>query len=243
MKVSNILSILDQIAPFELQEKWDNSGLLIGSLEDEFEKIYLSLDISSDLVKQAKPNSLFITHHPLIFDGLKSLNPLKYPSNIIYEMIKKDIKLISLHTNADKAFLNRYVVEKVLGYEITESEEFVCYFEPNKSFKEFYHEISNKLSLDIPQAIKCHDSVKKAALCTGSGASLLSSVKADCFLTGDIKYHSAFEAKENNLSMIDIGHYQSEIFFAKSLSELLKDKGINAIISNCENPFTTIKGN
>ena len=242
MKVSNILSILDEIAPFDLQEKWDNSGLLVGNKDDEFENIYISLDLDSSLIKSAKENSLFITHHPLIFDGLRSLDPKSYPSNIIYEMIKKNIKLISMHTNADKAFLNRYVVEEVLGFKVTKSEDFVCYFEPNQSFEEFVIMIADKLSLNSPHIVKTKDFIKTAAICTGSGASLLNTIEAECFLTGDIKYHSALEAKENGISMIDIMHYQSEIFFAKSLSILLKDKGINAIIANSSNPFTTIKG-
>ena len=240
MKISEIFSILNKIAPFELQEKWDNSGVLVGSSHDEFEKIYLSLDIESKLIDEAEGNSLFITHHPLIFDGLKSLDPNLYPSNLIYKMIKKDIKLISIHTNADKSFLNRYVVEKVLGYKVDECEEFLCNFRVEKSFDEFYHEVSQKLSIKTPRAVKSNDFVKTASICTGSGASLLPQIKTDCFLTGDIKYHSALEAKENKLSLIDIEHYQSEQFFAKSLEELLKDKGINAIIAHSSNPFTTI---
>ena len=71
MKISEIYAILDEIAPFCDQESWDNSGLILGDFKSECERIYLSLDLDSALVENAKPNSLFITHHPLIFKGLK----------------------------------------------------------------------------------------------------------------------------------------------------------------------------
>ena len=69
MKISEIYAILDSIAPFDLQESWDNSGLIIGSMSDEFDSIALSLDLDSSLIARAKPRTLFITHHPLIFKG------------------------------------------------------------------------------------------------------------------------------------------------------------------------------
>ena len=95
MKIAEIYKILDEIAPFEAQESWDNSGLLLGNMDDEFDKIYASIDLDSNLIQKIEKNSLVITHHPLIFKGLKSLNPSVYPSNLIYEIIKKDIKIIS----------------------------------------------------------------------------------------------------------------------------------------------------
>jgi len=66
------------------------------------------------------------------------------------------------------------------------------------------------------------------------------SVKADCFLTGDIKYHDAMEAKSIKLSLIDIGHYESEHYFAQILQKHLKNLGLKVIIASSENPFTYI---
>lgn len=238
MKICDIYEILDEIAPFEFQESWDNSGLIVGSFDDEFSKVYLSLDIDSELVKLMEDNSLLITHHPLIFKGLKQLNFDKYPSNIIKELIKKDIKLISMHTNYDKAHLNRYVAEEILGFEVIECEEFVCYFEVNDIFTNFAKLIKERLKLPVLKTVKGKDFIKKAALTTGSGAELIGSIKADCFLTGDIKYHQAYEAMENGLSMIEINHFESEIYFADSLSKNLKNFDIQAIIANSKNPFT-----
>jgi len=74
-------------------------------------------------------------------------------------------------------------------------------------------------------------------LTTGSGASLMDEIEADCFLTGDIKYHDAMKALSQNLMMVDIRHYESEHFFAEVLHEELKILGILAIITKSKNPF------
>ena len=72
LKIKDIYEFLNSISPFELQEKWDNSGLLVGNMSDSFESLYLSMDLDLDLVKNLKPNSLVITHHPLIFSSIRT---------------------------------------------------------------------------------------------------------------------------------------------------------------------------
>ena len=238
MKIAEIYEILDSIAPFELQEEWDNSGIIIGAKSSEFDKVYLSLDVDSELLDKIEENSLLITHHPLIFRGVKKIDFDSYPTNLVQKMVKKDIKLISLHTNYDKAKLNRFVAEDILGYKVIECDEFICYFEVEDKFTNFYQDITKRLKLPCLKIVESKDFIKTAALTTGSGAELISKVKADCFLTGDIKYHQAYEAKENGLSLIEIGHFESEIFFAESLSKNLKNFDIQAIIANSKNPFT-----
>ena len=63
-------------------------------------------------------------------------------------------------------------------------------------------------------------------------------IEADCFLTGDIKYHDAMEAKALGLSMMDIGHYESERYFGEVLAQHLEKLGLSVIISPSKNPFT-----
>ena len=240
MKIAEIYQILDEVAPFEAQESWDNSGLLLGNMDDEFDKIYASIDLDSNLIQKIEKNSLIITHHPLIFKSLKSLNPSVYPSNLIYEIIKKDIKLISMHTNFDKFVLNKFVASEILGYEITEIRDFLVFFEVNKSFDEFAKEIKQKLKISNLRVVKAGEFIKTATLCTGSGADLLGSFKSDCFLTGDIKYHSALESLENKISLIDINHFESEAYFGQSLAKNLQKYNLNIIITNSINPFLYI---
>lgn len=240
MKIAEIYQILDEVAPFEVQESWDNSGLLLGNMDDEFDKIYASIDLDSNLIQKIEKNSLIITHHPLIFKGLKSLNPSIYPSNLIYEIIKKDIKLISMHTNFDKFVLNQFVASEILGYKITEIRDFLVFFEVNKIFDEFAKEIKQKLKISNLRVVKASEFIKIATLCTGSGADLLGSFKSDCFLTGDLKYHSALESLENRISLIDINHFESEAYFGQSLAKNLQKYNLNIIITNSINPFLYI---
>ena len=64
MKLKKIIDILDELSPFELQDEWDNSGLIVGSLEDEVDKIYVGLDVDSELLESIDEKSALIVHHP-----------------------------------------------------------------------------------------------------------------------------------------------------------------------------------
>ena len=241
MKVQSIYDVLNEISPFELQEKWDNAGLLVGSFEDEIENIYISIDLDEELVSSVKEKSLIITHHPLIFSGLKRINYDTYSTKLLRELIKKDICLISMHTNIDKTHLNKYVTEDILGFKVDNSKEFISYCDVNMNFDDLVKYVSKKLGLKISKAVKCNDFIKKIGIVTGAGMSLIDEVKADCFLTGDIKYHDAMEAKARGLSLIDISHYESERHFSTLLegllSEYLKKNKLKAIITASKNPF------
>ena len=241
MKVQSIYDVLNEISPFELQEKWDNAGLLVGSFEDEIENIYISIDLDEELVSSVKEKSLIITHHPLIFSGLKKINYDTYSTKLLRELIKKDICLISMHTNIDKTHLNKYVTEDILGFKIKNSKEFISYCDVNMNFDDLVKYVSSKLSLKTTNTVRCNDFIKKIAIVTGSGMSLIDEIKADCFLTGDIKYHDAMEAKARGLSLIDIRHYESERHFNTLLegllSEYLKKNKLKAIITASKNPF------
>ena len=238
MQLNKIYKILNELSPFELQESWDNSGLQVGEMDDEIEQVYLSLDVDSTLLNEVKENSLIIVHHPLIFKGLKRLDTCLYPSKLIKKMIKKDISLIAMHTNFDTTHLNRYVASEVLGYKNITCEEHICYFDVDCSFDELALHVKNSLGLDILRSVGEKKHIKRCAITTGSGGDLISQVDADCFLSGDFKYHQALEAKENNLNLLDIGHYESESHFPACLSKNLINFPLKAIMTNSKNPFT-----
>ncbi|MEO1954003.1 MAG: Nif3-like dinuclear metal center hexameric protein [Campylobacterales bacterium] len=240
MKLSKIYDLLDKLSPFELQEKWDNSGLMVGDSSQDIDKIVLSIDIDEALIESLDKGTLLITHHPIIFGGLKEIDFAKYPANLVQKMIKKDIANISMHTNFDKTHLNDFVVSEILGYDIVEKDGFVAYMDVNESFDIFVSKVTKAFNLKQTKVVKCSDMLGRVALTTGSGCSLIDTIKADCFLTGDIKYHDAMQAKSLNLSLIDIGHYESEHFFAQILQNHLKNLGLEVIISSSENPFTYI---
>jgi len=240
MKIKEIYKFLDTLSPFNLQESWDNSGLLIGDFEDEVSQIALSIDVDEKLIDSLENNTLLITHHPLIFSGLKELNFAKYPANLIQKMVQKNIANIAMHTNFDQTHLNDYVATEVLGYKIAKKDGFVAYLDVEEDFDVFVKKVSSVFGINCMKTVKCANRVKRVALTTGSGCSLMRSLDADCFLTGDIKYHDAMEAKSLKLSLIDIGHYESECFFAQILQKHLKILDLKVIIASSENPFTYI---
>ena len=240
MKLSEIYEKLNTISPFELQESWDNSGLQVGSMEDEVEHVVLSIDIDEALLDSLEPKTLLLTHHPLIFGGVKSFDFDTFPPRFIKKMIQKEISSIALHTNFDITHLNDYVATEVLGLEIEKKEGFVAYMRVRSDFESFAKKVQEVFGLEVLKTVRCHDKIESVALCTGSGASMLAEVKADCYLTGDIKYHDAMLARALKISMIDIDHFESEKFFAPILQKELKKIGLQAIISQSVNPFVYI---
>ncbi len=237
MKIETIYNKLNTISPFELQERWDNSGLLVGSMEREVKEIVLSLDIDENLLNRAKEDTLFIVHHPLIFSGLKGLDFSTYPSNLLEIMVQKRISLIAMHTNFDKTHLNSFVFEKILGFKKEFQDDFICKTTGSWSKDELLSLLKEKLGLNTLRVISPKKKIKSIALTTGAGASLIDEVDADCFLTGDIKYHDAIKAMNQNLMMVDIGHYESEKFFVDVMDSELKNLEVFAIISQSKNPF------
>ncbi len=237
MKISEIYQKLNTISPFELQERWDNSGLLVGDMNRKFDHIALGLDLDKDSLESAKENTLFIVHHPLIFSGLKQLDFSVYPANLLEIMVKKNLSLIAMHTNFDKTHLNSYVFEKILGFKKESQDEFVCQTTGSWSKDELLKLLKERLGLETLRVVSPKHKITSIALTTGAGASLMDEVDADCFLTGDIKYHDAMKAISQNLMMVDIGHYESEQFFVDVMMKELKNLGILGIISQSQNPF------
>jgi dinuclear metal center YbgI/SA1388 family protein len=240
--ILDIYNFLDKLSPFSNQEKWDNSGLIVGNMNDSFNTVYISLDLDEELLSKIPNNSLIITHHPLIFSPLKTINFENYSTKLLQILIKKDIKLISMHTNIDKTHLNKYVFHDILGFVLDKEDDFICYTNIDIKFDKLKKLVINKLQLQFVKYVKCKQDIKKIALTTGSGMSLISNIDADIFLTGDIKYHDAMEAKSRNIGLIDIGHWESEHHFSLLLMELLEKyllkNEIKAIITASQNPFS-----
>ena len=106
MKISQIISYLESIAPLSLQESYDNSGLLIGSPEKQVNKALISLDITPEVMDEALKSdcNFIIAHHPLIFKGIKKLNGGNMVEDLVIKAIKNDIAIYAIHTNLDNVF-------------------------------------------------------------------------------------------------------------------------------------------
>jgi len=123
MLISQLLNELHQWAPFNYQESYDNSGLLIGSPDCEVQKVLVSLDITEEVVAEAVKlgSDVIISHHPIIFHGLKSLTGKTPEERVVITALKNDIAIIAMHTNLDNVShgVNAKIAE-VLGLKNTQ---------------------------------------------------------------------------------------------------------------------------
>lgn len=105
ISVKQVVDVMEGIAPSYLSEKWDNTGLLIGGLQDSVEKIMVCLDVTGSIVEEAVQNGvdMIISHHPVIFEGLKTLRSDDGKGRLLHLLIKNNIAVYSAHTNLDKA--------------------------------------------------------------------------------------------------------------------------------------------
>lgn len=103
MKVSQVISFFEEIAPIQYQETYDNCGLQVGNAQDEVKAALLSLDVTEAIIDEAiaKGCNLIIAHHPLIFSGLKNITGRNYVQRIVQKAIKNDINIFAVHTNLD----------------------------------------------------------------------------------------------------------------------------------------------
>ena len=117
VKVKNISELIERIAPSQLQEHYDNSGLLVGSPETEVTGIILCLDSTEDVIEEAITlgYNLIIAHHPIIFNGIKKLNGKNYVERAVIKAIKNNICIYAAHTNLDNIIggVNSKIAEKL----------------------------------------------------------------------------------------------------------------------------------
>jgi len=103
VKLNKIIKAIEEFAPLSLQESYDNSGLIIGSTDMEISSALLCIDITEDTIQEAidKNCNLIISHHPIVFKGLKRFNKNNYVERCVIKAIKNDIAIYSAHTNID----------------------------------------------------------------------------------------------------------------------------------------------
>ncbi len=245
MKLSKIINYLEEKFPIKLSEEWDNVGLLIGRRDKKISKVLLSLDITENVIDKAIEDKvdLIITHHPMIFKPMKAITADTVLGRKVLKLIENQIAVYTLHTNLDSGIggLNDFLGEELLGLKkgkILDSLEYngeeygigrVYKLLIPQNIFEFSSEIKEKLHLkDVVLTPYSDDMVlKKIAIVTGSGSSYWRKAKkmgADILITGDIKYHEAVDAKEENFVLMDIGHFESEWIFVKLLTKLLENE-------------------
>lgn len=236
-----IYRFLDSISPFESQESWDNSGILLGKKDKKIKQIFLSLETTIEIAKNLPQDALLITHHPLIFKPLKHLCADFYPNNILEILIQKNIALIAMHTNFDLSHLNEYFVKKILGFKQFSTKDFMIKIPFNAKFSDLLKILKEKLPQSHLKKTQSSDFINNLIVVCGAGCGAISDEnlsKNDCIITGDVKYHDAMKFLSLGISIIDVGHYHSERHFGDILQKSLKKIGYKSIILPSQNPFS-----
>ena len=244
MRCDEIIRLCRELAPEELACDWDNPGLLAGRSDREVEKILLAVDVTDEVINQAAEwgADMIISHHPLIFRGIKKVNDTDFVGRRILRLIQKDISCYAMHTNFDAApgcmadraaemlGLSDTKVLEVLGsladgkpYGIGLSgslAEEMTLMELARRVKETFNipHVSVFGDLDSGKKLKC------AAICPGSGGSeieLVLGTGAEVYITGDISHHEGLDAAERGLAVIDAGHYGIEHIFMPIMEKYL----------------------
>jgi len=277
--VSDIIKVLDSVAPPALAEAWDNVGLQVGDRERTVKNIWIALDPTYQVVKAAcrQRVDLLITHHPLLFKPLQSLDFLTPVGSIIDLAVRHHLAIFSAHTNLDSTLggINDILAARIGLSDLKPLAEFqsdnqirydvdplvapaqgagigrVGSLDAALDLKSLAGRIKYKLKL---RYVKLSGDpalpVKKVAICSGSGASLLAEFfasGAQVFISGDMRYHDARDVEAFHLGLIDIGHFASEHLIvevlAQKLAGIFADSKMNLNVKACDiekDPFTVL---
>ena len=242
MKVKEVLSALEQFAPLPLQESWDNAGLQVGLTEAEVSGALLCLDVTERIVDEAvsKGCNLIVSHHPLLFRGLKTISDLTDVQRTVIKAIEQKVCVVSMHTNMDNTQdgVNFRIAEKLglLDVEFLSARQ-VGDVECGSGVIGTLEEpmVSCDFVLKVKQAfnVECamtnellHRKISRVAICGGAGDFLLDdAVKAGAvaFITGEMHYHQYF-GYEQRIQICVIGHYQSEQFTTEVFRDIIETK-------------------
>ena len=258
MKIKEVLSALERFAPLPLQESWDNAGLQVGLTETEVSGALLCLDVNEKIVDEAiqKGCNLVVSHHPLLFRGLKTISDLTDVQRTVMKAIVNGVCVISMHTNMDnaKGGVNYKMAEKLGLRDVqflapktvdgVESGSGVIGLLPEVQASDDFV-LAVKKAFEVECAM-CNEllrrPIRKVALCGGAGDFLLDDALkagADAFITGEMHYHQYF-GYEQQIQICVIGHYQSEQYTSEIFRDIIENecpRVTTYIAETCTNPI------
>lgn len=244
MKIKKFIDILENIIPNNIALHFDNVGLLIGDYNSDINGIYLCLDINEKVIDRVKKYNIntIISHHPIIFKSINKITRNNIVSKKIMECISNNINVISYHTNLDSIVngMNEKIIE-ILNFNYTDIQILdinnldsrygigrIIKLKETLNIEFIIQRIKQKFKINT---LKFVDSgvkeVDRICIINGSGNSLIKKClhkEIDLVITGDTTYHTAFDAIENGLSLIDMGHFNSEnIVYMESMSYFIRN--------------------
>lgn len=259
MKIREVLDYLEAQVPLTQQEDWDNSGVQVGDTSQELKGILIAIDTTVEIVEEAIQHgcNLIVTHHPLLFRATKQITPEYYIFRALMLAIKHDIVIYASHTSLDNDDygVNQYWAKKMglrdaqpllptPGFEhnpligagvIGNLEQPMSLYEVLDKMKQFQPITQVSHSKVLKEPIQC------IAYCGGSGSFLMQSAMqagAELFITGEAKYNDFYDAQDL-LTLMTIGHFESEELTKDLLHNVLSEKCVNFAVrkaTRCENP-------
>lgn len=255
----DIIRQIEEKYPGSYAMNWDNVGLLAGRYEKEVKKIYIALDATDEVVEAAIAESadMLITHHPLIFSGIKKITDGDFIGNRLIRLIQNDISYYAMHTNYDVLgmaelsgmkmnFKNAEVLEVTAFGEVPEGIGRVADLEQPITLRTCCENVKEIFALDSVKVFGCLDrTVQRVAISGGSGKSMIGPAlekKADVLITGDIGHHEGIDAVAQDLAIIDAGHYGIEHIFIEDIKCYLEENLINISVKSApiSHPFTVL---
>lgn len=229
-KVNEILDYLFQLAPSYMKEDWDNVGLIVGHGDAEVSNVLVALDPTMAVLKEAKEKGcqLVVTHHPVIFGGVKQLTPDNIMGSRALYAAENHIACINLHTNLDSVAdgvndilaecvgLRDYFVAAPRG---TDAEKGAYGYLRVGTVEEtdletFARAVKERLNCHGVRFVSGGKSVQKVAVGGGACNDEIGVAMAngcDTLVTADFKYHQFCDAPELGINLIDAGHYNTEV--------------------------------
>ena len=239
MKLKEVLAQLEQLCPPQFAMSWDNSGLQTGRYEQDVFSVCLALDATSPVIAYAAKQGadLLVTHHPLLFSGIKNITDRDHIGRRIIDLIRNDIACYAMHTNFDvmgmadaAADLLRLTDREVLEatYEDEVSREGigrVGKLPEHMKLDEFAALVREAFGLSHVRVYgNSADTVVTCAILPGSGKEeidLAVAAGADVYVTGDVSHHTGLDAVEKGIAVIDAGHYGIEKLFVPYMKDYL----------------------
>lgn len=237
MTVNELSKYMNEKIPRELSCSWDNDGLMCCPNPDrEVKKALFTMDVTPEAINHAIEGGydVIISHHPLIFRGVKTLSgDFGIPARLI-KLIKNDVAVMSYHTRFDA--VDGGVNDALADiFELTDVEKVVCegielmrvgYLPEELDIELFVEVVRAKLGCEHLNYASNSGKVHKLALVGGGGGSYIREAAAsgaDTYLSGEIGYHNLTDCKDYRINLVEAGHYFTERIALYNLSELVKE--------------------
>lgn len=218
MTVLDLYHLINELAPFETQSEFDNSGLLVGSASREVTGILFALDVTERVIDEAVSLGvqLIVTHHPLMFTPRRSLTDGDYEGRLLRRLVRADLSLIAAHTNLDQApgGINDTLAE-LCGLDGVSGEGFVRVgsLPSPMSASELASDLAARLGGAVRLMGPKDTVVRRLGICSGGGSGeweKAAEMGCDAFLSGEIKHHHALEMADRGIAAFECGHYATE---------------------------------